>query len=183
VVLDSVIPVTVTLAKYWESTRAGFDSQACIADAGCNAAHPNLETTVTDLVNTLEAEPLTTTANDPVTGEQVTVVLDGGSLVDWIRDQSRTNTSLTRIPALLDELAQGNPEALAAIAMYKVQLSVVPAPGSPAASYGLERAWSAVSNSRRKRTYAKPVSRRFPSTLPRFGIRLSVRGHTSMMTV
>ncbi len=84
VVLDSVIPVTVTLAKYWESTRAGFDNLflACLADAGCNAAHSNLEATITNLVNSLEASPLTTTTNDPVTGEQVTVVLDGGSLVD-----------------------------------------------------------------------------------------------------
>ena len=139
VVLDSVIPVTVTLAKYWESTRAGFDNlfQACITDAGCNAAHPDLEATVTNLVNRLEAAPLTTTTNDPVTREPVTVVLDGGSFVDWIRDQSRTNTNLARVPAVIDELAHGNPEALLAIAMYKVQLSVVPAPGSPAASYGL----------------------------------------------
>jgi pimeloyl-ACP methyl ester carboxylesterase len=40
VVLDSVIPVTTTFAKYWESTRAGFDNlfQACIAEAACNAA-------------------------------------------------------------------------------------------------------------------------------------------------
>ena len=44
---------------------------------------------------------------------------------------------LTRVPAVIDELAQGNPEALTAIAMYKVQLSVVPAPGTPAVSYGL----------------------------------------------
>jgi pimeloyl-ACP methyl ester carboxylesterase len=88
-------------------------------------------------VNTLEAAPLTTTSNDPVTGEPVTVVLDGGALVDWIRDQSRTNTNLARVPAVLDELAQGNPEALTTIAMYRVQLSVVPAPGTPAVSYGL----------------------------------------------
>jgi pimeloyl-ACP methyl ester carboxylesterase len=139
VVLDSVIPVTMTFAKYWESTRAGFDNlfQACVAQPACNTAHPNLEATVTNLVNTLEAAPLTTTTPDPVTGEQVTVLLDGGSFVDWIRDQSRTNTNLARVPAVIDELAQGNPEALTAIAMYKVQLSVVPAPGSPAASYGL----------------------------------------------
>jgi pimeloyl-ACP methyl ester carboxylesterase len=139
VVLDSVIPVTITIAKYWESTRAGFDKlfQACVEQAACNAAHPNLEATVTNLVNTLETAPLTTTSNDPVTGEPVTVVLDGGAVVDWIRDQSRTNTNLARVPAVLDELAQGNPEALAAIAMYRVQLSIVPAPGTPAASYGL----------------------------------------------
>ncbi len=139
VVLDSVIPVTITLAKYWESTRAGFDNlfQACVVEAACNAAHPNLEATVTNLVNALEAAPLTTTIDDTATGEQVTVVLDGGALVDWIRDQSRTNTQLTRVPAILDELARGNPRALATIAMYRVQLAPAPSPGAPAASYGL----------------------------------------------
>jgi pimeloyl-ACP methyl ester carboxylesterase len=139
VVLDSVIPVTITLAKYWESTRAGLDNlfQACVAQAACNTAHPNLEANVTNLVNMLKAAPLTTATPDPVTGEPVTVVVDGGSLLDWIRDQGRTNTMLTRVPAVIDELAQGNPKALTAIAMYKVQLSVVPAPGTPAVSYGL----------------------------------------------
>ena len=139
VVLDLVVPVTVTIAKYWESTRAGFDNlfQACVAEAACNAAHPNLEATVTNLVNTLEATPLTTTINDTATGEQVTVVLDGGALVSWIRDQSRTNTQLTRVPAVLDELAQGSPKALAAIAMYQIQFAPPPSPGGPAPSYGL----------------------------------------------
>jgi pimeloyl-ACP methyl ester carboxylesterase len=137
VVLDSVIPVTITLAKYWHSTRAGFDNlfQACAAEAACNAAHPNLEKTVTDLVSILEAEPLTTTVND--NGEELKVVVDGGAFVDWIRDQSRTNTQLTRVPAVIDELAHGNPEALAAIAMYRVQLAPPPSPGAPSSSYGL----------------------------------------------
>jgi pimeloyl-ACP methyl ester carboxylesterase len=139
VVLDSVLPVTISIAKYWRSTRAGFDNlfQACAAEVACNVAHPNLETIVTDLVNKLEAEPLRTAVNDPATGEKVKVVVDGGAFVDWIRDQSRTNAKLTRVPAVIDELAHGNPEALAAIAMYRVQLSSRPSPSAPSASYGL----------------------------------------------
>jgi pimeloyl-ACP methyl ester carboxylesterase len=139
VILDSVIPVTMTIAGYWHSTRAGFDNlfQACAAEAACNAAHPNLEATVTDLVNRLEEEPLTTTMTDPATGEELDIVLDGGALVDWIRDQSRTNTQLTRVPAVLDQLAHGSPEALAAIAMYRIQLAPPPSPGTAATSYEL----------------------------------------------
>ncbi len=139
VVLDSVIPVTMTVAEYWHSTRVGFDNlfQACAAEAACNAAHPNLEATVTDLVNMLEADPLTTTVSDPATGEELNIVVDGGALVDWIRDQGRTNTQLTRVPALLDELAHGSPEALAAIAMYRIQLAPPPSPSVPSSSYGL----------------------------------------------
>jgi pimeloyl-ACP methyl ester carboxylesterase len=70
-------------------------------------------------------------------GEKLTLVVDGGALVDWLRDQSRTNTQLTRIPALLDALAQGNLDALTAIAMYRLQLAPVPSPSSPATSFGL----------------------------------------------
>jgi pimeloyl-ACP methyl ester carboxylesterase len=88
-------------------------------------------------VITLEAEPQTATVSDPATGEELKVVVDGGALVDWIRDQSRTNTQLTRVPALLDELAHGSPEALAAIAMYRIQLAPPPSPGVPSTSYGL----------------------------------------------
>jgi pimeloyl-ACP methyl ester carboxylesterase len=139
VVLDSVIPTTVTFAKFWDSTRDGFDNlfQACAAEAACNAPHPNLAATVTRLVNTLEDEPLTTIFTDPATGEKLTVVVDGGAFVDWLRDQSRTNTQLTRIPALIDDLAHGSADALTAIAKYRVQLAPVPSPNSPATSFGL----------------------------------------------
>src|SRR5262249_37267624 len=87
--------------------------------------------------NKLEAAPLTITVNDPATGEKLKIVLDGGALVDWIRDQSRSNTQLTRVPALLDQLAHGNPEALAAIAMYRIQLAPPPSPSVPSTSAGL----------------------------------------------
>jgi pimeloyl-ACP methyl ester carboxylesterase len=139
IVLDSVIPVTINIAEYWWSTRAGFDNlfQACAAEAACNAAHPDLEATVTNLVNMLEAEPLTTTVNDPATGDGLKIVLDGGALIDWLRDQSRTNTALTRVPDLLDQLAHGRLEALQAIAMYRIQLAPPPSPGTPSTSYGL----------------------------------------------
>jgi pimeloyl-ACP methyl ester carboxylesterase len=139
IVLDSVIPVTITFAEYWQSTRAGFDNlfQACAAQPACNAAHPNLEATVISLVNKLEVEPLTTTLNDPATGEELRIVVDGGALVDWIRDRSRTNTQLTRVPALLDALAHGSQDALTAVAMYRLQLAPPPSPNSPSTSFGL----------------------------------------------
>ena len=44
------------------------------------------EETFTGLVNKLEAEPLTATVRDPATGADVKVLLDGGALVDWLRN-------------------------------------------------------------------------------------------------
>ena len=40
-----------------------------------------------DLVNKLEAEPLTTTVKDPATGKDIKVIIDGGALIDWLRNQ------------------------------------------------------------------------------------------------
>src|ERR1700722_8675812 len=73
VILDSVLPTTYTVPGNWQITRAGFDNlfHACAADTACNAAHPHLEATFTQLVNKLEATPLTTTVNDPATGKAV----------------------------------------------------------------------------------------------------------------
>jgi hypothetical protein len=90
VVLDSVLPTTYTIPGTWLITRAGFDNLflACAAETACNAAHPRLEETVTGLVNKFEAEPLTATVSDPATGGDVKVVLDGGALVDWLRNQN-----------------------------------------------------------------------------------------------
>jgi pimeloyl-ACP methyl ester carboxylesterase len=71
VVLDSVLPTTYTIPRNWWITRAGFDNlfQACAAEAACNAAHPHLEETFTELVNKFEAEPLTTMVRDAITGK------------------------------------------------------------------------------------------------------------------
>ena len=122
VVLDSVLPTSYTIPGNWRITRAGFDNlfQACVAETACNAAHPHLEKTFTELVNKFEAEPLTTTVGDPVTGKNLTVVLDGGALVDWLRNQNYAVASLRAAPDLIGGLAAGRPEAIEAIAKDRI---------------------------------------------------------------
>ena len=90
VVLDSVLPTTYTVAANWQNASDGFDNifQACAAEPACNAAHPRLEETFTGLVDKLEADPLTATVKDPATGEDIEVVIDGGALIDWLRNQN-----------------------------------------------------------------------------------------------
>jgi len=118
IVLDSVLPTTYTIPGNWQNARAGFDNlfQACAAEPACNAAHPHLEETFTGLVNKFEAEPLTTTVSDPATGEDLEVVLDGGALVDWLRNQNYALPLLRAAPDRIDGLAAGRPEAIEAIA-------------------------------------------------------------------
>jgi pimeloyl-ACP methyl ester carboxylesterase len=116
VVLDSVLPTTYTIPGNWWITHAGFDNlfQACAAETACNAAHPHLEKTFTGLVNKLEAEPLTTTVADPATGKHLKIVLDGGALVDWLRNQNYAVPLLRAAPDLIGGLAAGRPEAIEA---------------------------------------------------------------------
>ena len=139
VVLDSVLPTTYDVAQNWWNARAGFDNifQACAAEPACNAAHPDLQRTFTGLVNKLEAEPLSTTVRDPVTGQNLEVVLDGGALVDWLRNQNYGVPMLQAAPNRIDGLAAGRSDSIEAIAMDRVVRAPLPGPGVPALGYGL----------------------------------------------
>ena len=139
VVLDSVLPTTYTVAANWEITRSGFDNlfQACAAEPACNAAHPHLEETFTGLVNKLEAEPLTITVSDPATGEDLEVVLDGGALVDWLRNQNYAVPLLQAAPNRIDGLAANRAASIEAIAKSRVERAPPSDPDVPAISYGL----------------------------------------------
>jgi pimeloyl-ACP methyl ester carboxylesterase len=139
VVLDSIVPATVTIPDYWLNTRAGFDNlfRACGAEAACDAAHPHLEETFTALVNKLEAAPLTATVSDPATGEDIKVILDGGALVDWLRNQSYSTPLLRAVPDLIGGLAAGRPDSIESIAKDRAGRAPPSSPGSPAAGYGL----------------------------------------------
>src|SRR6476661_3944742 len=139
IVLDSVLPTTYTIPGNWQNARAGFGNlfQACAAETACNAAHPHLEETFTRLVNKLEAEPLTTTVSDPPTGEDVRVVLDGGALVDWLRNQNYAVPLLRAAPDRIDGLAAGRPDSLEAIAKDRAGRAPPSGPDVPALGYGL----------------------------------------------
>jgi pimeloyl-ACP methyl ester carboxylesterase len=139
VVLDSVLPPTYTIPGNWLITRTGFNNlfHACAAETACNAAHPHLEATFARLVNKLEAEPLTATVSDPATGMNVKVVLDGGALVDWLRNQNYAVPLLQAAPERIDGLAAARADAIEAIAQDRVVRAPPPGPDVPALGYGL----------------------------------------------
>jgi pimeloyl-ACP methyl ester carboxylesterase len=139
VVLDSVLPTTYNVAQNWQNARDGFDNifHACAAEPACNAAHPHLEKTFPGLVNKLEAEPLTATVKDPTTGKDFKVVLDGGALIDWLRNQNYGVPMLQAAPDRIDGLAARRPEAIEVIALDRVSRAPPPGPGVPALGYGL----------------------------------------------
>jgi pimeloyl-ACP methyl ester carboxylesterase len=89
------------------------------------------------LVNKLEAAPLTTTVSDPATGKDVKVVLDGGALVDWLRNQNYAVPLLKAAPERIDGLAAGRPDSVEAIAKDRASRAPPPGPDVPALGYGL----------------------------------------------
>jgi pimeloyl-ACP methyl ester carboxylesterase len=139
VVLDSVLPTTYTIPGNWWITRTGFDNlfHACAAETACNAAHPHLEATFTRLVDKLEAQPLTRTVHDPAAGKDVKVVLDGGALVDWLRNQNYAVPLVRAAPERIDGLAAGSDDAIEAIAKDRAARVPPPGPDVPALGYGL----------------------------------------------
>ena len=139
IVLNSVLPTTYTVAANWQNARDGFGNifQACAAEPACNAAHPHLEKTFTGLVNKLEAEPLTATVKDPATGEDIEVVIDGGALIDWLRNQNYGVPMLQAAPNRIDGFAAGRSDAIQAIALDRASRAPPPNPTAPSLGFGL----------------------------------------------
>jgi pimeloyl-ACP methyl ester carboxylesterase len=118
VVLDSVVAPTLSIPTNWWNARYGFQNifKACMAQAACNASHPHLEQTFTELVNNLQAHPLVPTIADPYTKKNVTVVIDGGALIDWLRNQTYSLQTLAAAPNTIGGLAARRSDAIDAIA-------------------------------------------------------------------
>ena len=186
VVLDSVLPATYDVAANWQNARDGFDNifQACAAEPACNAAHPHLEKTFTGLVNKLEAEPLTATVKDPATGEAIKVVLDGGALVDWLRNQTYGVPMLQAAPNRIGGLAASRPAAIEAIALDRASRAPPFDAAAPALGFGLAAgvAVAKAIHSPRRRILPQPAGKHFRTILRRYKTRVSAAGRISTRT-
>ncbi len=139
VVLDSVLPTTYSITVNWWNARYAFDNlfKACAAQPPCDAAHPHLEQTFTGLVNKLEAKPLTPTIGDPYTAKNITVIIDGGALIDWLRNQTYSIPTLQAAPDTIGGLAAGRRDSIEAIAKDRAGRAPPYHPGAPALGDGL----------------------------------------------
>ena len=139
VVLDSVLPATYSIPVNWWNTRYGFDNlfKACEAQPACNASHPHLGQTFTGLVDKLEAKPLTPTISDPNTGKNIEIMIDGGALVDWLRNQTYSVPTLQAAPDTIGGLAAGRSDSIEAIAKDRASRAPPYHPGAPALGDGL----------------------------------------------
>jgi pimeloyl-ACP methyl ester carboxylesterase len=139
VVLDSVLPVNYSIPANWWNARYGFHNlfDACAAQTACNAVHPHLEATFTSLVNKLEMRPLTPAVADANTGTNVKVVIDGGALIDWLRNQTYSLQTLAAAPNTIGGVAAGRRAAIDAVAKDRVSRAPAYHPGAVALGDGL----------------------------------------------
>jgi pimeloyl-ACP methyl ester carboxylesterase len=116
VTLDSVEPPeAVATNTFAANARAGFGNifRACTQQPGCWPRRPGIEQTFTNLVRRLEAHPVTTSVKPATGGSPVKVTLDGGRLANWLIDESFSTPDYPNVPAMIAELADGNPRPIA----------------------------------------------------------------------
>ncbi len=113
VILDSVYPPEVN--AYEEEVQNGvraFDLlfADCAAERDCAAAFPDLADRFYELLETLDADPVSFEVVDPWTEEDVAVYLDGKALVDQIFQSMYDTATIPWIPYAMDQIAQENYE-------------------------------------------------------------------------
>jgi pimeloyl-ACP methyl ester carboxylesterase len=116
VTIDSVEPPeVVTAGSFAPNAREGFDRlfRACAAQPQCWPRRPGIERTFTRLVRRLEAHPVAVQVEPPTGGSPVRVVLDGGRLVDWLIKVAFNTPQYRDVPAMIAELADGDPRRIA----------------------------------------------------------------------
>jgi pimeloyl-ACP methyl ester carboxylesterase len=109
-VLDSALPPRVDpLASQVEITARAFDRlfDACAAARDCSTAHPRLRARWIELLERLEADPVTITVGSTPTGEPQDVRFDAHSVPLLVRVLLDDEATIGLVPALIEELEQG----------------------------------------------------------------------------
>lgn len=115
VIIDSVYPPEVnSWEEYGQNTADVFATlfQACAADAGCDAAFPDLEGVFYATVDELNAQPAEYTGVDPDTGSGIDLSLSGDDLIDRLFQLMYSTESIPYLPWMIYEVANGNTNAL-----------------------------------------------------------------------
>jgi pimeloyl-ACP methyl ester carboxylesterase len=107
-----VVPIDVSVYK--EISNAGalqvlFDG--CAADAACSAAYPDLEMVFYDLVEQLNAEPVTVETPD-LDGDSYTIEINGARLASAAAWALSSSYTIPYIPQAIYQAHQGNYETI-----------------------------------------------------------------------
>ncbi len=114
VILDSVVPLeTNFFAEYPDSIGGALKNlfQACAADAGCNAAYPNLESVFWDQLNRLNANPVQLKISNPQTGT-VTGDVDGSVFLNIALISLKVSSLIDTVPQTIYRFKAGDYSAV-----------------------------------------------------------------------
>jgi pimeloyl-ACP methyl ester carboxylesterase len=113
VVLDSTVPVQANLyVEIFASAERAFTTlfSGCAADAGCNAAYPDLARTYSETVARLDADPPTVQIRRPRGGETYDLVLTGRRFTGAIFQALYSTLAIPRLPQAIAAARAGNYE-------------------------------------------------------------------------
>ena len=116
-VLDSVYPPEIDEVRDMADDldhALGVLYEACRDQTGCSAAYPDLPQLWHELQLRLAEGPIEVTVAHPTTGEPLTVVIDDDLLSLVAFGALYDRDLIAVLPFFLDQLAQGQPDALAA---------------------------------------------------------------------
>ncbi|MBN1146898.1 MAG: alpha/beta fold hydrolase [Anaerolineales bacterium] len=117
-VLDSVLPLEV---KLYNEVTAKTDSAlqalfaGCAADPACGAAYPNLGAVFFGLVQALDAQPVTVSADDLISRQTFEVKVNGTAFINAIYWGLYTSQFIPYMPRAIYDVSQGNYDYLSAL--------------------------------------------------------------------
>jgi pimeloyl-ACP methyl ester carboxylesterase len=113
-VLDSVVPVEANLfTEFQTGIESALDRlfEACSQDPGCKTAYPQLETVFWELVDQLDAKPITLTTSSPQTGT-ITETLNGSAFMNTVLGSMKQSSLITTAPQTIYRFKNGDYSAL-----------------------------------------------------------------------
>jgi len=116
VILDSTYPLQVSL---YAEAPANFDRalnilfDGCAADPACSEAYPELETVFWELVEQLNASPITFSVTQPLSGETYEVLMNGDGLIGFLFKSLYSTELIPHLPKIIYDTRDGNYDILA----------------------------------------------------------------------
>lgn len=143
-ILDGVAPTNMRLPLYFpRDTQRAFELLAkdCAADAGCNAAYPNLLERMRTLIDRLEKDPPMVKVTHPRTGETAEIKVEARLVANVIVTALYSPTMTALVPAIVVAAERNDFQSMLALAGMSggdepnmsigMQLSVVCAEDAP----------------------------------------------------
>jgi pimeloyl-ACP methyl ester carboxylesterase len=118
VILDAVVPAQGSfLAETAQSADRAFKevAQLCASDPECNAAYPNLEDTIYEVMAELNEEPVTIPVAEPESGQRYQASVNGDLFLNTIFLAMYDPLLLPALPSMIYNAQAGNYDLLASL--------------------------------------------------------------------